>query len=160
MILLAANPFAINAQEDRPYINIIQHPDFGELMGLPGSCELNYVNNELTDNGGSLCPFTDQRYGEAGHYIIVASANTNITTNISIRTPIGDGLTYTPNGVYRVSGQADVNITAAQDQTIFSGNTGIITVILGGNLTVSQILPYNKSFNIELDDGISVSEVP
>jgi hypothetical protein len=160
LILFTTIAFSTNAQEDLPFMNIIHNADFGELLGLPGSCVLDHSTNEVTDAGGSLCPFADQRYGEAGEYIIVATSNTNVTINISIRTDEGDGLNFVPSGVYQVNGESDISITATQDQTIFSGNTGVITIVMGGTLTASNTLAYNASYSIELENGISFNEVP
>jgi hypothetical protein len=146
--------------QELPYINEVQKLEFGELMGFTGSCSLAYDTKVLSDNGGSLCPFSKVRYGEPGQYFIVANFNTDVEIRIASRNNDGDGIAYTPSGVYRVHGESDIAIIADSNQTVSSGTTGVITILLGGTLTVSSIKALGSTFNVTLEQGITFNELP
>ncbi len=146
--------------EEEPRVNKSQILDFGELLGLPGSCHLDVATKELTDFGGNLCPFSDQRYGEPARYIVVADPGSQIEFRIISYSNLIEGLSYTPEGVYEVSGLPDVPIIINQFQTIDGGATGIIHIVIGGTLTTSSAQSFNSSFLIEIEDGISFEAVP
>jgi hypothetical protein len=151
--------FLASAQE-KPYFREVRIINFGELLGLVGSCELDHETNEVSDGGGSLCPFTGTRYGEAGKYEVVADPNTNIKLKISIRASInGDGINFIPSGKYEVIGEPDVDIIVNQNQTIFTGSTGVITILVGGTLMATSTQNYNDTYEIEFENGITFDEV-
>jgi hypothetical protein len=138
----------------------MQELEFGELMGFTGSCILAYDTKILSDNGGSLCPFPNVRYGEPGEYLIVANFNTDLEIMIVSRPSDGDGISYTPAGIYRVHGEADTAIIADQNQTISSGTTGVITIILGGTLTLTSNKAFASLYTVTTEQGIIFNELP
>lgn len=146
--------------QEKPYLTKSKELDFGELLGFTGSCHLDFITKELTDNGGSLCPFSDQRYGEPAHYIIVANPGSQVEFRIISYSNPTEGLSYIPEGIYEVNGLPDVTIVANQFQTIDSGDTGVISIFIGGTLSTSRAQSFNSSFLIEIEDGISFNEVP
>lgn len=146
--------------EDLPYINQVQQLEFGELMGLPGSCSLDYDTKIVSDNGGSLCPYSNVIYGEPGQYLVVANSNTDVEIIIASRENDGDGISYTPSGIYRVHGEADIAIIADTTQTISSGSTGVITIMLGGTLTLVSSKDYDSTYTVSIEQGITFNEVP
>ncbi|WP_293751305.1 hypothetical protein [uncultured Paraglaciecola sp.] len=148
------------AQEERPFFNEVQPIDFGELLGLAGTCILNYDSGLITDGGGSLCPFPNTRFGDPGRYQIVATPFTNVQIMVDRRPNTGDGISYTPAGIYQVFGESDTPIIADLNQTIYSGSTGVITIFLGGTLVSSVAQSFNSSFSISIVDGITFNEVP
>ncbi|WP_158769196.1 hypothetical protein [Paraglaciecola sp. L1A13] len=150
--------FSLHA-EDLPYLNTVQQLEFGELMGFTGSCSLDYDSKILTDNGGSLCPFSGVRYGEPGKYLIVANFNADVEVQITSHTANGDGILYTPSGIFRVHGEPDIPIIADQKQTISSGTTGVITILLGGTLTLTANKAFDTTFTVTTEQGIIFNEV-
>lgn len=154
-VLLAGQSLA----QEKPYINKVQILDFGELLGLPGSCRLDFDTKELSDLGGNLCPFSDQRFGEPLRYLVVADPNSQVEFRVISYLNPAQGLSYAPEGIYEVSGLADVPIIVNQLQTIDAGATGVINIIMGGTLTTSQPQSFNSSFFIEIEDGISFEPV-
>jgi hypothetical protein len=155
-----AGTYSAYAQVERPFFNEVQEIDFGELLGLTGTCLLDHDSGLITDGGGSLCPFPNDRYGTPGKYQIVATPNTNVEILIDRRPNSGDGISYTPSGIFQVFGESDTNITAEITQTINSGSTGVITILLGGTLVASVPQSFNSSFSISIEDGITFNEVP
>jgi hypothetical protein len=145
--------------QEKPYFREIRTVNFGELVGLIGTCELDHVTNEISDGGGSLCPYTGTRYGEAGKYEIVGNPNTNIKIRVSIITNQGDGLNFVPDGVYQVLGQPDTELIAAQDQTVFTGSTGVITILMAGTLISVSPQGYSSTYDIDFVNGITFDEV-
>lgn len=146
--------------QEKPYVNKVQILDFGELLGLPGSCHLNFDTKVLSDLGGNLCPFNDQRFGEPLQYLVVADPNSQVEFRVISYSNSDQGLSYAPEGIYEVSGLADVPIIVNQFQTIDAGATGVINIIMGGTLTTSQPQSFNSSFLIEIEDGVSFEAVP
>lgn len=143
-----------------PTLNAIQKIDFGELLGMFGTCHLAYDTKILTDQGGGLCPFADVRYGEPGKYLIIATPNSTVRIRIEDRPNSGDGITFTPEGVYQVFEQPDVPIVVKSSQDIYSGDTGVITILMGGTLTTTIDQDFNKTFNISIINGITFDELP
>jgi hypothetical protein len=157
--ILMALVFSASAA-DRPYINLLQQLEFGELMGFTGSCSLDYDTKIVSDNGGSLCPFSNVRYGEPGRYQIVANFNTDVEIVIASRASDGDGILYTPTGIYKVHGVDDIAISANTNQTISSGTTGVITIILGGTLSLTSNKALGSTYTVDIEQGIIFNEVP
>ena len=156
--VLATLVFSASAAE--PVISILQELEFGELMGFTGSCSLDYDTKIVSDNGGSLCPFSDVRYGEPGQYLVTVDVNVDVEIVIASRVSDGDGIFYTPTGVYRVFGEDDIPIIADQNQTVASGTTGVITIILGGTLTLTSNKALGSSYTVDIAQGIIFNEVP
>lgn len=146
--------------QETPYLIISQKLDFGELLGLTGTCHLDAETKEVTDLGGSFCPFIYQRYAEPAHYIIVADPGSQVEFRINTYSNLSNGLNYIPEGIYKVSGLSDVPMLINQFQTINSGSTGVINIRMGGTLTTSRAQSFNTNFLIEIVDGISFEHVP
>lgn len=142
------------------YITEVNKVDFGELLGLAGSCHLDHSTKVVTDVGGSLCPFTTPPLGEPGKYFIVADPFKQISIRIKNRPNTGDGLTYVPDGVYEVFGLADTAIISNQFQVIDSGATGVINIKLGGTLTSATSQSFNSVFSVVVTEGITFNELP
>ena len=141
-------------------INEVNNIDFGEILGLSGSCDLDWDTKITSDAGGQLCPSTNVNYGEPGKYVIVADPYTQFSIRIKNRINPGDGLSFYPDGVYRVFGESDINILQNQFQTVDSGATGVITIIIGGTLISAIDQNFNTPYNINISQGITYNELP
>jgi hypothetical protein len=146
--------------QDKPYLITSQILDFGELLGLTGTCHLDFDTKELTDMGGNLCPFNYQSYGEPARYIVVTDPGSQVEFRMVGLFSTSEGLSYVPEGVYVVSDLPDVPILVNQFQTIDSGDTGIINIHIGGTLTTLSAQSFNSNFLIYIEDGISFEAVP
>ena len=150
----------ISFSADLPYVNEVNVIHFGELLGLSGVCELDYDTKLLTSISGQLCPFMGTTYGEPGKYMIVASPYKQISIQVKSRINNGDGLTYIPSGAYRVFNEVDIAIIPNEFQTINSGSTGVITILIGGSLTSATNQDFNSSYRVDIISGIEFNELP
>ncbi|WP_448567972.1 hypothetical protein [Thalassotalea ganghwensis] len=143
-----------------PYINVTQIIDYGELLPLTGICHIDHDTKEVIDIAGNVCPYPDTRYGEPGRYMLVGNPNTNMSIKIASRLNPGDGMSFAPDGIYQVNGRADIAIVADQFQTVNTGDTGVITIIIGGSLTIHSNLSFNNSYRVDIAQGIVFNELP
>jgi hypothetical protein len=158
VVLGASLPMFCFAAE--PQLNIINDIDFGEVFGMSGICHLDASTNAVTDGGGGLCQSSDPQTGEPGTYIIVGNPNTSINVQIKIRPNTDDGFTFTPDGMFEVFGQPDIPIIANQNHVVPTGDSGVITIKLGGTLNAVFDQNFNSSYSIELINGIIFNELP
>lgn len=146
--------------QEKPYLITSQILEFGELLGLIGTCHLDFDTKELSDMGGRLCPFSYQRYGEPARYTVVAEPGSQIEFRMIGLFSTSEGLSYEPEGVYVVNDLPDVPIQVEKFQTIDSGDTGIINIHIGGTLTTLRAQSFNSTFIIQIEDGISFEVAP
>jgi hypothetical protein len=142
-----------------PYITLVDNLSFGEILGLPGSCYLAHDTKEVIDSAGSLCPAQESEGGTPGKFILYANANKQVNIKIKNKINDGDGLSFTADGVYSVSGLPDITILPNQFQLIDTGSTGIIIITIGGTLTSSIQQNFSSSYNLNVIDGIEFFEL-
>lgn len=141
-----------------PYLSALDDISFGELLGKNGSCELDATTNIIGNHTGSLCLYN--KTGTPGRYLIVSSPDKIIRIRINTKTNSGDGITFIPSGVYRVTGEVDVAIVANQYQNIDTGTTGILEIKLGGVLAAQIELSLASTFTFTNMTGIDWNELP
>jgi hypothetical protein len=141
-----------------PYLNVIDDISFGSLLGKTGSCELNAITKVIDNQSGNLCLYNET--GTPGRYLIVSSSNKVIRIRINTKTNSGDGIVFVPSGVYRVTGEVDIDIVADQYQDISTGTTGILEIKLGGALTAHLTLSLASTFSFTNLTGIEWNELP
>tara|TARA_R110000868_G_scaffold372002_2_gene635779 strand:- start:138 stop:644 length:507 start_codon:yes stop_codon:yes gene_type:complete len=146
--------------QQAPYLNEVKVIDFGTILGLSGTCHLAYDTAIVSDAGGNLCPFQEVVYGTLGKYQIVAAPHTQIQIRIVDRPNNGDGITFTPAGVFQVLGLPDILIAPKTFQTVSTGDTGVITIIMGGTLVNSTPQNFNTSYLFNIESGITFNEIP
>ncbi|TWX67483.1 hypothetical protein [Colwellia sp. C1TZA3] len=140
------------------YFSTLDELSFGELMGFPGSCEMDALTGDIGNQTGSFCLY--DKKGTVGSYLIVSSAYKVISIKINRRMNSGDGITFIPSGVYQVSGEADIAILPDQLQNINTGDTGILHIKLGGSLRSNQALSFSSLFTFTNIAGIEWDELP
>ena len=141
-----------------PYLTIIDELSFGELTGFSGTCSLDYQTKELSHVSGTLCPFSDGRKGTPGKFFLFGNPNTQISIRIKNKPNTGDGFSYTPSGVYSVSGFSDVAIISNTFQLVNTGNSGLIIINLGGTFTSAVQQSFNSTFDLVIEDAIQFIE--
>jgi hypothetical protein len=146
--------------QERPFATEFEVLSFGTLLGLPGMCYLDVNTKELIDMGGHLCPFSEQVFGVPGRYTIEADPDVQIQIRIVNLARQSNGVSYRVAGIFRVVGLPDVDIMDNSFQTIDSGNTGIITILLGGTLTTADRLSFNSTFELPIEDWINFEQIP
>jgi len=141
-----------------PYFSVLDEMSFGELLGFPGSCEMNGVTGVIGNPVGNLC--LADKTGTVGSYMIVSSPNKIIRIKINRRFDDGNGIIFIPSGTYQVTGESDIEVIADQFQNIDTGDTGFLFIKLGGVLTASQKLNFATLYSLSNIVGIEWDELP
>jgi hypothetical protein len=160
LVLAACILKIIDASAMTPTLSIVKEISFGEIFGKSGICNLDYDTKVVSDLGGGLCPSFETKLGVPGQYIITGNSGTSLVIHIKSRPDSGDGLTFTPSGIFEVYGQADIPILTNQDQVVPTGDTGVVTIRLGGTLRAIFDQSFNDSISIEMIEGITFNEQP
>lgn len=141
-----------------PYLNTVNHIDFGDLLGFPGSCEMNGDTGVISNLTGNFC--LPDKTGTPGLYIIVSSPNKIIRIRINSKANTGNGIRLTPSGIYEVTDEADVAIIPDQFQDIDTGSYGSVFIRLGGSISAAAPLSFGGSYPQTNVVGIEWNELP
>jgi len=136
-----------------PYIVETQTLYFGNVIFVPGSCQMAYdtqvISNLTVQN---ICATS---LGTTGGYRIFANPNKQVQIKINSHTDSGNGIIYVPDG--QLSSDVENTLVIADTtETINSGTSGIIDITLGGRLTINSTLSsltlYNELYDIEFNE--------
>lgn len=141
-----------------PYLSVVEEMSFGELTGFNGSCFMDYSTKEVSYLSGSLCPFSETRYGTPGKYFLFGDPNAVIRIRVNDKVNTGDGVTYSPAGSYSVNGEPDVVINANTYQLITIRSQGFIVINLGGTMTNYKQQNFNSTYNLTMENAIQFTE--
>jgi hypothetical protein len=150
IFILLLLPFFSTAE---PLFTSTKQLNFGIILGRIGSCYLNPATEILSPLSGSFCPSFMQR-GTRAEHVIHADPNTIIRIRFKSINITADGLIYTPDGVFVVSGSPDAPINANTYHDIDSGASGTITMYVGGTLSSSINYPNSYTYSYDFVDGI------
>lgn len=141
---------ALSALNANGAINMSQQIDFGNMVFVAGTCDMDFNTGTLTNIGAKdICT---QTTGSVGMFEITATPNTIVTVTVGIHANDGDGIQFVPEGEL-TSSAGTTTVIPNNGVTIDSGATGQIDLVLGGRLVfLSDVTPsttFLKDFQIE-----------
>lgn len=143
-------PFVSMAE---PFFTSIKQLNYGTILGRVGSCYLDPDTEILSLQSGSFCPSFMQK-GTRAEHVIHADPNTIIRIRFKSINITEDGLIYTPDGIFVVSGSPNEPINANTYHDIDTGPSGTITMYVGGTLSSSINYPNSYIYSYDFVGGI------
>jgi hypothetical protein len=142
-----------------PVLFTLKNLNFRSIFPITGACEIDQTSGQVSDLPGSrLCNLN--LIGQTGEYQIVATPNKILDIKFLHRLPVNsDGLTFIPSGTI-TSDVETVTIIANNMHQIDTGTSGIVDVVLAGQLYMSKEFIGGITYNIVVTDGIEFSERP
>lgn len=136
-----------------PYFVTVEELDFKTMLPIVGSCEMDDTTAVVSDLPGSkIC--SENKVGTRGHFRIFSDPFTEFYVRVFQKNPEGgDGLTFVPEGTISSPTQT-ISFSANTTYLISSGNTGIINIIFGGQLYLSNEYPAGMTHSVEVTSGI------
>lgn len=154
-VILSFNVFAIT-----PTFNLVQEINFGPLTLSTGSCRMLPSDGRIIAFEGSFLCDLPSNNTQVGKYTIIANPNKQVQVRFSRILDDGNGYRFNP----RMNLVSDSNQTVIFNTTEFvqinSGDSGIININVGGDLTVYELIPPGQTINFVFENAIQWDELP
>ncbi len=132
---------------------ILNYPmDLGDIMPQPGQCTLQYafgLEGVIQDGGTGICL---ENMGDNGIFVLRTEANQIVTFTVTVPVVANPGLTGNVEFILEGQAKNDLgdtrNVLAGQAVNIDSGNSGKVTVTMGGLLDINTNLPFGDSVSL------------
>ncbi|WP_158968169.1 hypothetical protein [Paraglaciecola sp. L3A3] len=155
LTLMSFNVLAIT-----PTFNLVQEINFGKLTLSTGSCRMLPADGRIIAFEGTFLCDLPSEGRQVGKYTIIANPNKQVQVRFKRILDDDNGYRFNP----RMHLISDVSQKVIFDTTeyvqINSGDSGIINIDVGGDLTVYELIPPGQTINFVFDDAIAWNELP
>jgi hypothetical protein len=132
---------------------ILNYPmDLGDMMPRPGQCTLQYaygLEGVIQSGGSDICL---ENLGDTGQFVLRTVANQIVTFTVTVPVVTNSSLIgkveFTLEGLASNDLGDTKNVLAGQTVNIDSGNSGKVTVIMGGLLDINANLPFGDAISL------------
>ncbi|MFT5852083.1 MAG: hypothetical protein ACI87J_002059 [Colwellia sp.] len=151
IIFYISTTLSVSARE--PELFVVKNFNFGSLMFLPGSCQMDPLTGSLTAfSGRFLCTYPIN--SSNGEYIIKCDPHRIIRIRIITQYDNGNYAVFTPrvrvkNEIEDVEIYNEVNFVE-----IDSGDFGQVNIYLGGELNIIVQEAPNTRVNFSIENGL------
>ena len=141
-----------------PTFNIVQTIKFGTVLPATGSCLMHPETAELfAFQGEFICALSES--AQNGIYTIIANPNKDIAIRFTPNLDDGAGIIFNP----RVQLESDTERKYILNNNNFvlidSGDSGIVNLFLGGELSISEIFAFDQTISFDFVDAIEWNEI-
>ncbi|AEP30356.1 hypothetical protein [Brumicola nitratireducens] len=141
-----------------PTFNIVQTIKFGTVLPATGSCLMHPETAELfAFQGEFICAISES--AQNGIYTIIANPNKDIEIKVTPSLDDGAGIMFNP----RVQLESDTERKYILNNNNFviidSGDSGIVNLFLGGELSISEIFAFDQTISFNFVDAIEWNEI-
>jgi hypothetical protein len=152
-IILSLNTFAIT-----PTFNVVQEIKFGSLILSTGSCRMIPSTGALISfQGMFLCDLPSE--SQVGKYTIIANPNKQVQVKMLPNLDNDDGYEFNARVNMVSDSEQKVIFNTTDFVEINSGDSGMINIDVGGDLTVYSLLPSGQTFNFTYEPAIEWNEL-
>jgi len=137
--IIAYSPVSLAVDESIVQVTAVY---FGNMVNRTGSCSINATTGALT-SGQVLCV----NGHTLGHFRVIGDPNKGIKIKLKQGLNIPDGLTFNPE--VRITNNLGLDVTnniAGTDTWVNIGTDGLVSIYVGGSMTLSQVLTNNLSY--------------
>ncbi len=150
--------FGGKVQAITPTFSVNQEINFGSVILTTGSCSMIPTTGALTYYQGMfICEFP--KGAQNGSYTITANPNKIVQIKMKPNLDNGNGYMFNPKASVFSDVQQKVIYNNNDFVEINSGDSGIINIYLGGDLTVYNNIPSGQTINFTFDEAIEWNEL-
>lgn len=158
MLMLISLLTPRNASAITPTFFVNQEIHFGILSLSPGSCLMIATSGAITSWQGDLICILPGG-SQNGLYTITANPNKTVQIKIPPNLDDGNGLTFNPRAYITSDSDAKGLVNNSEFIEIDSGASGVITIYLGGELSISTMQVSGQTINFNFDAAIEWNEL-
>lgn len=147
-----------NALAITPTFFVNQEINFGILSLSPGSCLMIATSGAITTWQGDLICILPAGV-QNGLYTITANPNKTVQIKVLPNLDNGNGITFNPRVYITSDSEAKGIINNSDFVEVNSGVSGVITIYLGGELSVSTMQISGQTINFNFEDAIEWNEL-
>jgi len=141
-----------------PTFNFVQDIEFGTVLPTTGSCLMHPETAELFAYSGEfICSISEE--AQNGIYTIIANPNKEIQVRFTPNLDDGSGIMFNPRVQMESDTERKYIVNNISFVSINSGDSGIVNLYLGGELTITTVFSFERIIPFNFVDAIEWDEI-